>query len=110
MTQHKYYFILLFLLAVVIHIITWLLIVSYAPTSGQLVPIHYNVISGYDELGSRADLLQVPVFGMLVVVVNAVIAWLFRSTGRFVGSLAVGVALAVSLVLLLSTLLLVVQA
>lgn len=109
MTQHRYFALLLFGAAIAINIITWLCMVSYAPTGAQQVPIHYNVISGYDELGGRGDVFQIPLFGLLVVAVNATIAWLFRGVGRFVVLLALSVACAVELMLLGGTVLLLMQ-
>lgn len=109
MTQHRYFPFALLGAAIAINIITWLCIVAYAPTGTQTVPIHFNVISGYDELGGRSDLFQIPLFGLLVIGVNATIAWLFRGMGRFVAVTALAVGCAVGFVLLSGSLLLLFQ-
>ncbi len=109
MTQYRYFALLLLGAAIAINIITWLCMFAYAPIDAKQVPIHYNVISGYDELGGRSDVLQIPLFGLLVVVVNASIAWLLRGMGRFVVLLALIVACVVELVLLGGSLMLLAQ-
>ena len=109
MTQHRYFLFALLGAAIASNIITWLCMVAYAPLTTQSVPIHYNVISGYDELGGRMDLLQIPLFGLLVLLVNMTIAWLFRNTGRFVVLMALVAACLVQVVLLAGSILLLIQ-
>ncbi|MBP9686245.1 MAG: hypothetical protein KBD66_00405 [Candidatus Doudnabacteria bacterium] len=109
MTQYRYLLFILIGVAIASNIITWLCIVAYAPLGAQSVPIHYNVISGYDELGGRMDLLQIPLFGILVLLVNATIAWLFRHAGRFVVLMAFVAACLVQVVLLVGSVLLLIQ-
>lgn len=109
MTHHRYYLLALMGGAIALTIITWLCVISYAPLNAQLVPIHYNVIAGYDELGGRTDLYQLPLFSLLVLVVNIVVAWLFRGTGRFFALVSLIVACVVSALVLGGLLLLMVQ-
>ena len=111
---------LLFTLALVINIITCLFIWSYAVPGQTELPQHYNIVSGFDEIGSRTRLYQIPLLGFVVVLVNYIFASRLAQlesapTGAaqvglishgFIAYLASGGAVFVSLVLCLAILLL----
>lgn len=105
----KYLVPLLFVASLIINIITCFVLWNYVPEGVERLPIHYNVVSGFDEVGTRSALYQIPALGFVVLIINALVVRLLSNTGRFMGILAASSSLLVSAVLLLASVLLVMQ-
>jgi hypothetical protein len=87
-----------------VFIITLLFTLFKINGSPDVVALHYNVIIGVDRLGSKWQLLVLPGVGAFMLVINFVLAWAVRSTGRFVPFLAALASVVGNLLLLLAIL------
>ncbi len=77
-TRKQYSVAMLYISSIVINIISCLIIWFYKPSVSGPVALHYNVISGFDEIGSRVSLYQLPLLGFAVVFVNLFLAYRLR--------------------------------
>jgi hypothetical protein len=109
-SMQKYLPALLFTGAIVINIITWLVLWHYSPLTGSSTPLHYNVVTGFDEVGSRGLVYLLPIFGLCILICNGVVAFLLRRLGPYPASVCGASAALVSVFLLLAAVLLRVQA
>lgn len=92
--------------AIVSFIVTLIVILIKINGSSEIVALRYNIIIGVSEIGNRYQLLQLPLSGLLVGVVNFALTKLNKSNQQILPLLASTVALAANLILLFSALLL----
>jgi len=92
--------------AIVSFIVTLIVILIKINGSSEIVALRYNIIIGVSEIGNRYQLLQLPLAGLLVGVVNFALTKLNKSNQQILPLLASTVALAANLILLFSALLL----
>ncbi len=97
---------LFWIAAIVVFIITLIVILIKIFNSSDVVALRYNIIVGVSEIGSRYQLLQLPLSGLLIGVVNFVLTKLNRSNQQILPLLASTVSLAINLILLFAALLL----
>lgn len=97
---------LFWIAAIVVFIITLIVILIKIFNSSDVVALRYNVIIGVSEIGSRYQLLQLPLSGLLIGVVNFVLTKLNRSNQQILPLLASTVSLAINIILLFAALLL----
>ncbi len=93
-------------ISVVVFIITLIVILIKIFNSSDVVALRYNVIIGVSEIGSRYQLLQLPLTGLLIGVVNFILTKLNKSNQQILPLLASIVTLAVNAILLFAALLL----
>lgn len=105
----KYATTLLFVGAAIINIITCLVVWYLAHRTTGTLPIHYSVVSGFDQLGSSSALYGLASFGVIILLMNAALVHFLGGLGRFVKLLCASISLFVALVLLLAVLLLKMQ-
>lgn len=103
---HKYATPLLFALAAIINIITCLVVWHIVHTSNGNLPIHYNVVSGFDQLGTANSLYGLAFFGVIILIINALLVRFLGALGRYVKLLCAGSSVFVAIVLLLAIVLL----
>ncbi len=87
-------------------IITLIVILIKIFNSSEVVALRYNVIVGVSEIGSRYQLLQLPLAGFLIGGVNFALTKLNKSNQQILPLLASTVSLATNLILLFASLLL----
>lgn len=97
---------LFWIAAIIVFIITSIVILIKIFNSSDVVALRYNVIIGVSEIGSRYQLLQLPLSGLLIGVVNFVLTKLNKSNQQILPLLASTVTLAVNIILLFAALLL----
>lgn len=102
----KYATPLLFVGAAIINIITCLIVWHIVHVSTGDLPIHYNVVSGFDQLGSAASLYGLALFGVIIFIINAMLVRFLGALGRYVKLLCAGSSVFVAVVLLLAIVLL----
>ncbi len=102
----KYFVSLLFAGAVITNIITCLVVWHLARGAVGTLPIHYNVVSGFDQLGSGSALYGLALFGVIILIMNMVLVYFLGGLGRFIKLICASSSLFVSVVLLLAVLLL----
>lgn len=65
---------LLWIAAVVLFSITFLLVRFKIHPTGAAVPLHYNVVVGVDSVGSGLTLYRIPLVGVFVWLLNSILA------------------------------------
>ncbi len=97
---------LFWIASVSVFIITLIVIIIKIVNSSDVVALRYNIIVGVSEIGSRYQLLQLPLSGLLIGVVNFVLTKLNKSNQQILPLLASTVTLATNIILLFAALLL----
>ena len=97
---------LFWIAAIVAFIITLIVILIKIFNSSDVVALRYNVIIGVSEIGGRYQLLQLPLTGLLIGVVNFILTKLNKSNQQILPLLASTVTLAINIILLFAALLL----
>lgn len=97
---------LFWICSAVIFIVTLIAIIIKINNSSEIVALRYNIIIGVSEIGSRYQLLQLPLAGLLIGGVNFALAKLNKSSQQILPLLASTVTLAINLMLLFASLLL----
>lgn len=92
--------------AIGVFIITLIVIFIKIYNSSDVVALRYNIIVGVSEIGSRYQLLQLPLSGLLIGIVNFALTKLNKSNQQILPLLASTVTLATNLILLFAALLL----
>lgn len=64
------------------NIILWLLFLSKFGRGAEVVPLHFNVISGIDLVGSAKRLYQIPAVGLMTLLINTFISRQVYDTGQ----------------------------
>ncbi len=105
----KYFVSLLFAGAAIVNIITCLVVWHLVHRATGTLPIHYNVVSGFDQLGSSSVLYGLASFGVIILLMNGVLVHFLGGLGRFVKLVCASTSLFVAVVLLLAVVLLKMQ-
>lgn len=93
-----------FTVSIVINIITCFVVWYYKSKVGPVAPLHYNVVSGFDEIGSTINIYGLPAFAFAIAILNFFISRSFSKLGTYIAVLINLTSLAVGLVLLFSAL------
>jgi hypothetical protein len=97
---------LFWLLAIGAFIITLIVVIIKIVGSSEVVALRYNIIVGVSEIGSRYQLLLLPLTGLLIGGVNFALVKLNKSDQQILPLLASTVTLAANVILLFAALLL----
>ncbi len=93
----------LFGLSLVLNIFLWIYIFfSFIGSQGQ-TSLHYSILFGVDSIGWWHKLLQLPLAGLLILIINGVLAFYFYLQRRkSLINFLLGSLLAVQIILLIS--------
>lgn len=97
---------LMWFLAVIVFILSLIVIIIKVLGSSEVSALRYNVIIGVSEIGSRWELLKLPLAGLLISLVNFFLAKYNKSNQQILSLLASVVTLALNVILLLASVLL----
>ena len=97
---------ILWLLATVVFILSLLVIIIKVEGASPISALRYNIIIGVTQIGSRYKLLQLPLAGFLIGVVNYSLVKFNRSSQQILPLLAALTTLSLNVILLLAALLL----
>ena len=100
----KNYSNLFFLISFVINIITCFIVWHYVSITGPVAPLHYNVVSGFDEIGKTTVVYELPAFGFIILFLNLFISKYFTRLGSYIGVTTSATSAFVSLLLLFNAL------
>ena len=95
-------------IAIVLNIVLWIVLFSKFGMARAAIPLHFNVISGIDLVGSTRQVYQLPALGLVAAAINFFLSRLLWDQARLwsqffsAAGAAVQVLLAVSVLLLLS--------
>jgi len=82
------------------------IIINIKPALGQIF-LHYNIIFGVDLVGSWWKIFYLPLVGLLILVANCIVSFLFFKADKFLSRLLVWWILFVHCFLLIAIILLV---
>lgn len=89
-----------------VNIITCLVLWFYAKPSAHQVALHYNVVVGFNELGSGYRLYQLPLLGFIVSIINILLLRIFKNRQMYLSAAVSVVAFLIALILLCAAILL----
>ncbi len=72
----------------------------YISIAGPIAPLHFNVVSGFDEIGKTSTMYGIPAVAFTVLLLNFVIYKYFSNLGSYIGLVTSITATFVSLILL----------
>ncbi len=96
----------LWLLAVVVFILSLVVIIIKVMNASEVSALRYNVIIGVSEIGNRYKLLQLPLAGFLIGVVNYSLVKLNKTSQQILPLLASLVTVSLNIILFLAAVLL----
>jgi hypothetical protein len=64
-----------FVLALTTNLFFWIFLFLKSSQLEEIIPLHYNVYFGIDMIGSRHELLKMPALGLLILLINLVLAF-----------------------------------
>jgi hypothetical protein len=71
------------LLSIIAQVFIWLyILLNVKPSVGRLF-LHYNIVFGVDLLGQWWKILYLPLGGLLIILINFVISFLFYKRDKF---------------------------
>ena len=97
---------IMWILAGIVFILSLITIIIKVMGSSEVSSLRYNVIIGVSEIGSRYELLKLPLAGFLISAVNFFLAKYNKSNQQIISLLASVVTLSLNMILLLAATLL----
>lgn len=83
------------------NLIIWLLLGYYIQPSEYPIPLHYNIYFGIDLTGSYRSVFNLPIIGLLIILINAFLSiWLY-SKDRLISYILLLTALVVQIFVLI---------
>jgi len=95
------------IISAVIHSAIWILLLWKIPYTEQTVFLHYNIYFGIDLTGSWAQLLWMPLSGLVILIVNTIIVMMSKTFDKSILLAISIITLSLQCVLLLASLLVV---
>jgi hypothetical protein len=97
----------LWALSLIFNIITLLLVYFKVGSSGKILALHYNVVTGVDWYGSSKYLYQIPAGAFFITALNFIFYRFVKNTGMFYAPLAAGINVVVVATLLFAAILII---
>jgi len=89
------------------NVATWVwLLIEIRPQTDPVF-LHYNILFGVDYVGEWWQVLYLPISGLVIIVVNAVMGWLLFGRDKFLARILNSISLFCQLFLLIATALLI---
>lgn len=83
--------ILLICLGLAINLALWIFLWQMIEPSPYPVILHYNIYFGADYLGNVNQVYTLPGIGLIIILVNSVLAFLFRKKQKTISYLLIGI-------------------
>lgn len=93
--------------SVAVNLLVWIWLVTQIPPEVGTVFLHYTVLFGVDEIGAWRELFAIPLGGLLVIAMNAVVGWLFFQKDKYIAYFLTCAAFLVQVFMLMAAFLLV---
>lgn len=93
--------------ALCLNIATWIWLLIEIRPQTEPVFLHYNILFGVDYVGEWWQVLYLPISGIVIIIVNAVMGWLLFGRDKFLAQILNGISLFCQLFLLIAAALLV---
>lgn len=86
-------------LSIAINFIVWIFIIRRLLSQEELIPLHYNVYFGVDFIGQKKWLLNLPLIGLFILLVNFFLSWLIYKREKLVSYILAASGLVTQLIL-----------
>ncbi|MEK7065198.1 MAG: hypothetical protein AAB963_02020 [Patescibacteria group bacterium] len=93
--------------ALCLNIAAWIWLLIEIRPQTEPVFLHYNILFGVDYVGEWWQVLYLPISGLVIIIVNAVMGWLLFSRDKFLAQILNGISLFCQLFLFIAAALLV---
>ncbi len=93
--------------SLLLNIATWIWLLIEIRPQTEPVFLHYNILFGVDYVGEWWQVLYLPISGIVIIIVNAVMGWLLFNRDKFLAQILNGIGLFCQLFLLIAAALLV---
>lgn len=90
--------------AIVLFIVTFVAVYFKINNAPDTIALRYNVIIGVSEVGNKYELIKIPLTGLLITIVNFVLARVQKFDKTFLPFIAALISIAVNAILLIATL------
>ncbi|OGE76921.1 MAG: hypothetical protein A3C85_01275 [Candidatus Doudnabacteria bacterium RIFCSPHIGHO2_02_FULL_48_21] len=87
---------------IILNIILWLLLGGKFGWSAEKIPLHFNVVYGIDFLGSTRQVYEIPLTGIVLLVINSILAIKFYPRSKLFSYFLSFSALAMQAVLIVA--------
>lgn len=67
-----------------INVATWIWLYWQIRPQEEMVFLHYNILFGVDYIGPRSEIIIWPLTGLFIILLNALLGWLFYKQDKFV--------------------------
>ena len=94
-------------LALAINLFSWFWLSIQIPSTGEQLFLHYSVLYGVDYIGDGWKIFYVPLLGMIILVINVLLGWIFYNKDKFMAQLLNFAALVCQIFILITVFLLV---
>lgn len=75
------------ILSFLINIATWSWLLWQIKPQGEPIFLHYNILFGVDYVGEWIKILYIPLAGLMIFLVNAILGWILFSRDKFVSQI-----------------------
>lgn len=76
---------LTFAVSLLANVLIWLWLYFFIKPAGDSVPLHYNIYFGIDEIGKGIKLYLQPLFGLIIILINILLAsFVFKTNKKIV--------------------------
>jgi len=89
-------------LSLLTNIITWLWLIKDIKSQAEPIFLHYNALFGVDYIGEWWRLFYIPLTGLTILVVNAILGWIFFSKDKFIAQILNAISLVCQIFLLVA--------
>lgn len=94
-------------LSLLVNICAWVWLLINIHSNVDQIFLHYNILFGVDLVGSWYQVLTIPIAGLLILLLNAVLGWFLYKQDAFAAYILNAIAVFVNILLLISAALLV---
>lgn len=84
---------IILILSILINLFTWIFLVWSVKGQPESIPLHYNIYFGIDLYGNWYEILVLPSFGLLFLVINSILGAIFFSKEKILSYFLAGFAL-----------------
>ncbi|MEA2088888.1 MAG: hypothetical protein U9O55_03560 [Patescibacteria group bacterium] len=91
------------IISIIINSIIWINLLRIKKV-GEMIPLHYNVYFGIDYIGDWHKIFIVPLIGIIILIINFLLALLIYYKDKFISYILVFTVLFVQIILFLASL------
>lgn len=93
-------------ISALLNLLMWAWLIWRVPYGESQVFLHYNVLFGVDYIGQWWKMFFLPLMGIVIIMFNGAMGWVFFNRDKFIAHVFNGVSLIAQIFLLISSTLL----